>query len=160
MLTIIFLSLHASFTATGQYSVMEGKQMNGRIVVAGILTFAFVGVGTAQGAVGAGGDDSHVSQGQLKRMAREAHTPEQYKALAVSYEVAQKDYLKQAAEAKQEWIRLTPITGSLYAKYPRPADSAKNLYECDVEKASRAGALSQKYAQLAEPAGIATQQQM
>ncbi|MGA2850891.1 MAG: hypothetical protein ABSE46_17975 [Terracidiphilus sp.] len=134
--------------------------MNGRIVVAGILTFAFVGVGTAQGAVGAGGDDSHVSQGQLKRMAREAHTPEQYKALAVSYEVAQKDYLKQAAEAKQEWIRLTPITGSLYAKYPRPADSAKNLYECDVEKASRAGALSQKYAQLAEPAGNATQQQM
>ena len=134
--------------------------MNGRIVVAGILTFAFVGIGTAQGAVGAGGDDSHVSQGQLKRMAREAHTPEQYKALAASYENQQKDYLKLAADEKQEWIRRSPITGSLNAKYPRPADQAKNAYECYVEKASKAGALSAKYAQLAEPASATTQQHM
>jgi hypothetical protein len=139
---------------------MEGKQMNGRLIATGILTLAFVGVGSAQGAVASGGDDSHASQVQLKKMAREAHTPEQYKALAVSYEIQQQDYLKQAADAKQEWIRRTPITGSLYAKYPRPADSAKNVYECYVEKASKAGALSAKYAQLAEPAGTAAQQRM
>ena len=134
--------------------------MNGRLVVAGILTLVFVGVGTAQGAVGSGGDDAHVSQGQLKRMAREAHTPEQYKALAVSYEVAQKDYLKQAADEKQEWIRRSPITGSLNAKYPRPADQAKAAYECYIEKASKAGVLSAKYAQLAEPASGTAQQRM
>jgi hypothetical protein len=139
---------------------MEGKQMNVRLISAGILTLAFVGVGSAQGAVAQGGDDSHTSQVQLKKMAREAHTPEQYKALAITYEIQQKGYLKKAAEEKQEWIRRSPITGSLNAKYPRPADQAKNLYECYVEKASEAGALSAKYAQLAEPAGAAAQQRM
>lgn len=134
--------------------------MNGRLIATGILTLAFVGMGTAQRAVASGGDDSHVSQGQLKRMAREAHTPEQYKALAVSYDAVQKDYLKQAADEKQEWIRRSQITVSLYAKYPKPADEAKYLYEYYVEKASEAGALSAKYAQLAEPAGAAAQQRM
>ncbi|MGA2651552.1 MAG: hypothetical protein ABSF28_13555 [Terracidiphilus sp.] len=134
--------------------------MNGRLIAAGILTFAFVGVGSAQSAVSSGGDDSHVSQAQLKKMAREAHTPEQYKALAASYEIQQKGYLKQAADEKQEWIRRSQITVSLYAKYPKPADEAKYLYEYYVEKASEAGALSQKYAQLAEPAGATTQQRM
>ena len=134
--------------------------MKVRLIAAGILTLAFVGVGSAQGAVGSAGDDSHSSQAQLKKMAREAHTPEQYKALAVSYGMQQKDYLKQAADEKQEWIRRSQITVSLYAKYPKPADEAKYLYEYYVEKASEAGALSAKYAQLAEPAGAAAQQRM
>lgn len=134
--------------------------MNVRLIAAGILTLAYVGIGTAQGAVSSGGDDSHVKPAQLKRMAREAHTPEQYKTLAVSYEIQQQDYLKQAADAKREWIRLLPPTGNLNAKYPRPADNAKSLYENYLEKASEAGALSAKYAQLAEPGSATTQQRM
>ena len=134
--------------------------MNVRLIAAGILTLAFVGVGSAQGTVASGGDESHISPAQLKRMAREAHTPEEYKALAVSYEIQQKDYLKLAADEKQEWIRRSPPTPSLRAKYPTPADQAKSLYEYYVEKASEAGARSAKYAQLAEPAGAATQQRM
>jgi hypothetical protein len=139
---------------------MEGKQMNGRLIATGILTLAFAGVGTAYGAVASGGGEAHTSPAQLKKMAHEAHTPEQYKALAVSYDIQQKDYLKQAADEKQEWIRRSQITVSLYAKYPKPADEAKYLYEYYVEKASEAGALSAKYAQLAEPSGAATQQRM
>jgi hypothetical protein len=139
---------------------MEGKRMNVRLIAAGILTLAFVGVGSAQGAVSSGEDESYTSPAQLKRMAREAHTPEQYKALAVSYEAQQKDYLKRAADEKQEWIRRSPITGSLNAKYPRPADQAKAAYECYIEKASKAGVLSAKYAQLAEPASGTAQQRM
>ena len=134
--------------------------MNGRYIAAGILALAFVGIGSAQGAVASGEEDSHASQAQLKKMARDAHTPEQYKALAVSYDIQQKDYLKQAADEKQEWIRRSQITVSLYAKYPKPADEAKYLYEYYVQKASEAGALSTKYAQLAEPAGAAAQQRM
>ena len=134
--------------------------MNGRLIAASILTLAIVGIGTAQGAVASGGDDSHASQGQLKKMAREAHTPEQYRALAASYENQQKDYLKLAADEKQEWIRRSPPTPSLRAKYPTPADQAKSLYEYYVEKASEAGARSAKYAQLAEPAGAAAPQRM
>jgi hypothetical protein len=46
---------------------------------------------------------------------------------------------------------------SLYAKYPKPADQAKALYEYYLEKASEAGVLSAKYAQLAEPMVLAQQ---
>ena len=131
--------------------------MNGRLVAASILTLAFVGIGTAQGAVASGGDDSHTSPAQLKKKAREAHTQDQYKALAASYEIEQRDYLKQAADEKQVWIQLRPPTPNLNAKYPRPADQAKSLYEYYVEKAQASGALSAKYTQLAEPMVLAQQ---
>ena len=134
--------------------------MNRQLIATGILTLAFVGMGTAQNAVAAGEDDSHVKPAQLKRMAREAHTPEQYRTLADSYEAQQQDYLKQAADAKRQWIQLLPPTGNLNAKYPRPVDNAKSVYEHYLEKASEAGALSAKYAQLADPGGATTQQRM
>jgi hypothetical protein len=136
---------------------MEGREMNVRLFAASILTLAFVGIGTAQGAAASGGDDSHTSPAELKKMAREAHTQEQYKVLAASYESEQKDYLKQAADEKQEWIRRSQITVSLYAKYPKPADQAKALYEYYLEKAQEAGVLSAKYTQLAEPMVLAQQ---
>ena|SRR5579863_10645022 len=134
--------------------------MKGRSIATGILTLALVGAGSMQGSVAAAQDGDHVSKAQLKQMAREAHSPAQYRALAHYYDIQQKDYLKQAAEEKQEWERRSQITTSLYAKYPKPADSARNLYEYYVVKASEAGALSTKYSQLAEPAGAATQQRM
>lgn len=134
--------------------------MKGRFIEAGILTLALLGVGSAQGAVASAQDSDHISKTQLKQMASEARTPEQYKTLAHYYEGQQRDYLKQAADEKQEWIRRSQITTSLYAKYPKPADSARNLYEYYVEKASEAGALSAKYIQLADPSGTAAQQRM
>jgi len=127
---------------------------------AGILTFALVGIGNAHGAAASAEDGEHYSQAQIKQMAREARTPDQYKVLASYYGNRQKAYLKQAAEEKQEWVRRSQITVSLYAKYPRPADSARNLYEYYVAKATEAGELSAKYGQLAEPASPSSQQHM
>jgi hypothetical protein len=95
---------------------------------------------------------SQPSSGQLKQMAKDAHTPEQYTALAQSYSQLEKSYLAKAAEEKQEWDRRSQNTMSLYAKYPRPVDSARNLYEYYAYKASEAGALATKYSQLAAPA--------
>jgi hypothetical protein len=134
--------------------------IKGRFLAVGILGLALVNIGSAQGAAAPQADSEHVSQAQLKQLAREAHTPEQYKVLAHYYDVKQKSYLKQAAEEKQEWVRRSQITVSLYAKYPKPADSARNLYEYYAAKAAEVGALSAKYSALADPAGAAAQQHM
>jgi hypothetical protein len=118
---------------------------------AGILSFALVSLGNAQGAVSSAEDSDHYTQAQLKQMAHDARTQDQYKVLASSYERQQKDYLQQAAEEKQEWERRSQNIVSINAKYPRPVDSAKYLYEYYAYKASEAGALSAKYSHLVEP---------
>ncbi len=134
--------------------------MKGTYVAASILTLALIGAVTAQGSVAAAQDGDHVSKAQLKQMAREAHSPEQYEALAHYYDIQQQDYLKLAKDARHEWVLRLQMTTSFYARYPRPADSARNLYEYYLEKASKAGARSAKYSQLAEPSGAAAQQRM
>jgi hypothetical protein len=89
---------------------------------------------------------------QLKQMANDAKTPEQYTAVAQSYSQLQKSYLAKAAEEKQEWDRRSQNIVSIAAKYPRPVDSARNLYEYYSYKASESAALAAKYSQLAAPA--------
>jgi len=79
---------------------------------------------------------------------REAHSPNEYRALAGYYGEQQTSYLKQAAEEKQEWVRRSQNIVGVAAKYPRPVDSARNLYEYYMYKASQMGALSLKYSQL------------
>jgi hypothetical protein len=83
-------------------------------------------------------------------MERDAHTPEQNKALANYYGTKQKDYAQLAAEAKQEWLQRSENAPAVAAaKYPRPVDSARNLFEYYTQKASEAASLSAKYDQLA-----------
>jgi hypothetical protein len=84
-------------------------------------------------------------------MVAEAHTPEQYKALASYYSARRDDYLQQAAEAKKDWeLKSKGVTGRI-GKYPRPMDSARSFYEYNMSKASEAGALEAKYSQMAAP---------
>jgi hypothetical protein len=57
----------------------------------------------------------------------------------------------QAAEAQQEWApRSVDATGS-GAQYPRPVDSAHNLYDYYAYKAKHAGKLRAKHSRLANP---------
>lgn len=72
-------------------------------------------------------------------------TTQPNKTLADHYAKQQQMYEQKAAEEKQEWIRRSQINSSLYAKYPRPADAAKNLYEYYTAKAEAAGKLKDKY---------------
>jgi len=125
-------------------------------LAASALSLILVSVGSAQGAVSPTEDGDQYTQAQLKQLAREAHTTEQYNALANYYEKRSKDYLQQAAEERHEWVRRSQNVMGLFAKYPRPVDSARYLYEYYFEKASEAGALSAKYSQLANPAAPAT----
>lgn len=123
-----------------------------RLFAACILSSGLLGVASAQGAASSPKTDSHYTRAQVKQLLRDAHSPDQYRTLASYYGEQQKSYLKEAAEEKQEWVRRSQNIVGVAAKYPRPVDSARNLYEYYMYKASEAGALSLKYNQLAATA--------
>jgi len=129
--------------------------MTRNLFVACVLSIACAGVVSAQETYSSTG---HHTQAQLKQLVRQAHTPEQYKALAAGYESQQKDFLQQADEEKQEWARRSQNVVASAAKYPRPVDSARYLYEYYMYKASEAGKLSAKYSLLAAPASPVKEQ--
>lgn len=122
--------------------------MKHSLFAACILSSALVGIGNAQQAATSPEMDAHYTKAQVKQLVRDAHTPDQYRALASYYGEQQKSYLKQAADEKQEWIRRSQNVVGVAAKYPRPVDSARNLYEYYMYKASESGDLSAKYAGL------------
>jgi len=113
-------------------------------------------VANAQVAASSAENGTHYTQAQLKQLARDAHTPAQYSALAVYYGNQQNDYLQKAAEEKQEWIRRSQNAVSIAAKYPRPADSARYLYEYYTTRAAESGQLAAKYSQLPAPMVLAS----
>jgi len=119
------------------------------LIAAGMVALALVSAGYARGA---SFDGVHYSQSQLKQLTHDARTPEQYKNLATAYAKQQSSFLQQAAEEKAEWQRRSQNIVSINAKYPRPVDSARYLYEYYVYKASEAAALSAKYDQMASSA--------
>src|ERR1700679_1038275 len=117
------------------------------IFATGMMAFALVSAGHAQSAGSSSGDGDHYSQVQLEQLAHNAHTPDEYRILARSYSKQQSYFLQQAPEEKIEWQRRSQNIVSINAKYPRPVDSARYLYEYYVTKANEAGTLSAKYSQ-------------
>ncbi len=126
--------------------------MKQNLVAACIL--ALVLAGGVDGMASAAQNAPHYLQTHLKRLLREAQTPEQFNVLADYFAKQQKSYLQKAEEEKQEWVRRIQNSAGGAANYPRHIDSARNLYEYQMFKASEAGTLSAKYAQLAAPAKV------
>lgn len=122
--------------------------MNRILLAASMLAFTIAGVSKAESAASSAANSVHYTQAQLKQMIRDANSPQQYKALADYFSSRQSDYLKQAAEEKQEWIRRSQNVMVVAAKYPRPVDSARYLYEYYLYEASEAGSLADKYQRL------------
>ena len=123
--------------------------MTHKVFATCILTLALAHVGNAQGPAASALISGNYNQTQMKQLARSAHAPEQYITHASYYGKQQESYLQQAAEAKKDWEQKSRnVTGSM-AKYPRPADSARNLYEYYMAKASKAKTLEARYSQLA-----------
>lgn len=118
-----------------------------------IATWSFfcicVGACGAQGTVTA---TQPTSESQIKHAAQQAHTAVQYQTVADFYGSLQKKFQKEADEEKQEWIRRSQNVMGPAAKYPRPVDSARNLYEYYQYKADELGSLSTRYGSLAEKA--------
>jgi hypothetical protein len=115
-----------------------------------ILSLA-AGVAFAQGTATSSGASAQYTQAELKQMAAIAHTADQFKTLAGYYGTRHESYMQQAVEEKKEWERRSKNVSGAFGKYPRPVDSARNLYEYYMYKASEAGALEAKYSQLAAP---------
>lgn len=126
--------------------------MKGTLFAVGVLSLGLAGVAGAQSAASSAGDGSHYTPAKLKKMAAEARTPEQYGVLAGAYAQRQASYLQQAAEERREWIRRGQNVVSMAAKYPRPVDSARYLYEYYSYEATEAGQRAAKYGQMAAPA--------
>ena len=116
-----------------------------------ILALAFTGAACAQGAASSAEIGAHYTQAQMKKLARNAHAPAQYAVLSSYYGAQKEDYLRQAAEDKKEWERRSKNVSGHFGKYPRPVDSARNLYEYYMYKASEAGTLEAKYNRRAAP---------
>ena len=123
-----------------------------------VLSLAFTGVGNAQGKASSPETDAHYTKAQLKQLALNAHAPEQYETLASYYGGQRDSYLQQAAKAKKEWVQLRQNVTSHPAKYPTPADWARDHYEYYMSKASKAGALETEYSDMATPNASANAQ--
>jgi hypothetical protein len=116
-----------------------------------ILALALAGVASAQSADSSTETGAHYTKAQVKELALNAHAPEHYTVLAGYYGAQKADYLRLAAEEKKEWERMSKNVSGAFGKYPRPVDSARNLYEYYLYKASKAETLQAKYSQLAVP---------
>jgi len=122
--------------------------MKNTLIATCILTFAIAGAG-AQPTSSAAGNVASVTAKQLHKLTLAAHTPEQYKELSGYYAGLEGKFQRQAAEEKQEWQRRSQNVTVVAAKYPRPVDSSRYRYEYFTAKASEAGSMATKYAQMA-----------
>ena len=117
----------------------------------GIAIFALT-AGTVRAAQKDSINEPEYTGSQIKNLAREAHTVEQYTVLADYYAVRQRTYKRKAAEEMHLWAQRSEMTDPLREKWPRPVDSARNLYEYYEYQIAQSAALFAKYDQLADAA--------
>lgn len=89
---------------------------------------------------------------QIKRLAREAYTVEQYTTLADYYATRKRLYKRKAAEEMNIWAERSTMVNPLSEKWPRPVDSARNLHDYYEYKENEAEALREKCSRLADEA--------
>lgn len=86
----------------------------------------------------------------LSRLQRDARTAEQYSKLADHYADRQRTFKRKAAEMMHLWAERSAMITPLSEKWPRPVDSARNLYDYYSYKAAQSAALVAKYSRLAD----------
>jgi len=100
--------------------------MNSKIYV------ACMAIALAAGSVAARAESStpvKYSNSELKQMEQNAHTPEQYEALASYFRSRQQDFREQAKSEVPLMAWRSQFTSSLAAKYPQPFISSRNRYD-------------------------------
>ena len=85
------------------------------------------------------------SKSEIKQMVHDAHTPEQYQALAQYFRSQQLADEQQAQSEKTEWERRSQNVTVSAAKYPRPVDSSRNRYEYYAYEAQQMGQQAEYY---------------
>jgi hypothetical protein len=125
------------------------------IAIAGVVALVLA-TGLSSGAVTLPPSGSHYTATQLKQMIRAAHTPDEYTAIARYYDERHSEFTQKAADQMEEWARRSQNTSGPAAKYPRPVDEARNLYEYYVQEADDAAFQADKYYRFAAGAAAAT----
>ena len=123
-----------------------------RILAAiGIAIFALT-AGTVRAAQKDSPNEPEYTSSHIKTMAREAQTVEQYTVLADYYAVRLRMYKRKAAGEMHLWAIRSEMTNPLREKWPRPVDSARNLYDYYEYKIVESAGLFAKYDRLADAA--------
>lgn len=120
-----------------------------RLFAFSVVSIALATAASAQEAVSLSGSHSLYTHSQLKQMIREAHTPEQYSALADYYTGLQRRYLREAEQDRREWVERSRNVTWTGSKAPRPMDFSRDAYQCDLSRAAKAESAAAKYGQLA-----------
>jgi len=97
-------------------------------------------------------DRPEYTSAQIRKMAREAHTVEQFTVLADYYATRRRMYKRKAAEEMHLWAERSAVITPLSEKWPRPVDSARNLYDYYEYEANEAAIEQTKYSKLADEA--------
>ena len=94
------------------------------------IACALVAFAISSGIAGAGSANAtNYGKANLKKMARDAHTPEQYRVLASFNRIRQQQFAVQAHDEIAWYARRSLNLSLPAAKYPVPRDSSKNRYE-------------------------------
>ncbi len=125
--------------------------MTRSLFAACVLTFACAGAACAQSTVAPIESGAHYTKAQVKQLARAARAPEQFRALASYYSELHNTYLQKAKAEKIEWEQRSQNVSGNSAKYPRPSDSSRNLYEYYMSKVSETAGLMDLYSRRASP---------
>lgn len=99
-------------------------------------------------------DAPKYTSAQVRHMRREAHTREQFSALADYYAIRERMFERKAIEEMHLWADRSEKPNPLYEKWPRPVDSARNLHDYYQYEASQAAAMKAKYDRLADEAPV------
>ena len=110
------------------------------------LSIVAITVGVSGGALMAQPDAANQSNPKdLQSRVRNAHTPEDFRALANYYAQLEARYLARATGERREWERRSQSTAALDQKYPRPVDAARNRYEYFMTMAAEMRGIKEKY---------------
>ncbi len=119
------------------------------LVISLVVSVACATAASAQEAASQSNSQPRYTQRQLRQMIRDAHTPDQYTAIANYYAGLQQEYLRKAEKEKKEWEEMSRENTWMGAKAPRPVDFKRDAYRMDEENATRAQSASAKYSHLA-----------
>ena len=122
----------------------------------GLLAFEVVALAFAAGPayahVAHAEEPPDLTPAQVRDMARSAQTPDQYGQLADFYQARRRMYVRKASEAMDLWARRNAVITPLSEKWPRPVDSARDLYYYYLYQAAKSAATAQRYSDLANRA--------
>jgi hypothetical protein len=98
------------------------------------------------------GDRPEYTTAEIRQMAQDARTVQQFAVLADYYQTRRRMYQHKAAREMDLWAERNTVMTPLSEKWPRPVDAARNLYEYYLQMADESASLVERYNRLADAA--------